>query len=622
MLPAAAEPLLRRTRKLLTMSDEMEEEMQDLRDELDEKQGQLDLAAQMGADLVETNERLEEELEELRQQLGEKEEEIETQQEQMAHAADFVQQYEERNARLTEEVEEANASIEEMEHRVKEMDNAKKVLADENAKFKETISSLEATQSESEQAWDEERKSLEKRVTEMEEANRREDEAAAAAGADDEGDAARQAEFQATGRTGRRAAVQLADFANEQAVRRLTAELEKLQSQLTSEQTAREEEAKGRREATAESKRLRVSTENAQKEATAAARREQDLKEEQQRMMQAMEKDRVQIGSQQSKITGMEAEIVRLNQIAAFSSEQKSAGPETANEEQMDGMVSLMDELTSMDNDTMQQEREMLEKQISDANARADAAQKAQSKLQRELDSIEASGTSGDRKLQAEVDALKETVLADKAKISELDEETQRLQAEVTDATARADGLESSMKLQEVDVQDQQAKLEALEAERSEMAASMKDMQSARDTSRTEALEKDTEIMKLKRQAKAGESRIEELEEEMKSGGGDADVAALRGEVARLRADSGREELEQEVADYRETSSGLMEINKEQREDITALYSEQAKVQADRQADSRENADLRTQLSKRETEVLQLQEKVNAAQREVDTWCA
>eukprot|EP01045_Picozoa_sp_COSAG04_P017899 COSAG04_NODE_1618_length_6139_cov_3.891060_4_plen_86_part_00 len=53
-----------------------------------------------------------------------------------------------------------------------------------------------------------------------------------------------------------------------------------------------------------------------------------------------------------------------------------------------------------------------------------------------------------------------------------------------------------------------------------------------------------------------------------------------------------------------------------------AVYSEQAKVQADRQADSRENADLRTQLSKRETEVLQLQEKVNAAQREVETWCA
>ena len=60
MLPAAAEPLLRRTRKLPTMSDEMEEEMQDLRDELDETQGQLELAAQMGADLVETNERLEE----------------------------------------------------------------------------------------------------------------------------------------------------------------------------------------------------------------------------------------------------------------------------------------------------------------------------------------------------------------------------------------------------------------------------------------------------------------------------------------------------------------------------------------------------------------------------------
>jgi hypothetical protein len=575
--------------------------------------------------------RLEEDAENLREEFGEKEEEDAIREDKLNHAGELIQKFQEQNEELQEENETLRQEVQGMEYRVKEEEQQHKSLADENTKLREEKSDLEERRREEEEAHEEKVKELEAKIVEMEEEANREAEATASPdSAEDQAEMARRAEFQATGRSGRRSAVQLSDFANEQAVRRLTAEVEKLQEQLASSEAIREEEAKGRREATAAQKRMEPIMKNAVRDKEGAERREQDLIEEKDRLMGMLEKERIQIGSQQSTITGLEAEIQKLTQITAFSSNMQEAATPKAKAEKVEekqqgedtmGMMSLMDELNKVDEDAFQQERDGFQRQIQEEKKRVEAAKKELAKLQRQLEDIETNGTPKEQSIRSELEALKEISASDKAKVAHLDQENQRLQAEVTDSVARSSGMESSNSVLQADMKEQQAKVEEVEAERNKMAEDMKALRSSLDTLRTENLEKDGEMMKLRRGVRASETRIDELQEQLASGaGGDVDTAKLQSEIARLKAEGGDEELKEELEHYQETVKGLMEINSEQKEEIRKMYTDTADTLKLRQADSRENAALRTNLNKVESQALQLQEANNAMKREVDKY--
>ena len=616
--------------------EEGEETMQDLRDQLEQQAEQIEMAGSFFKEVNEEKENLEEELEDVREQMRLKEEEYETKDEQLEFAANAVRQLQEDIEQANDDMEIEKQNAQETDFRVRESEEQKKALADENTKLKDNIMELEERRKEEEENFEERRKELEDKVTELEEEATRDAEAAAAEPSEEAKEEAKRAQFQSGGRSGRRSAVQTSDFANEQAVRNLTMELEKIQSQLTASETIREEEAKGRREATANMKRMDVKTKNAVKDKEGAERREQDLIQEKDRLTGLLEKERMQISAQQSSITGYEAEIQKLKDMVAFSSNMaEAAAPskaaKTKTEEKAEdkkkegdamGMMSLMDELKGMDEDAFQAERDNFERLIREEKKKNETSKKELAKVQRQLEHIESNGTAGEQGVRSELAALQETHAADSAKIKKLDDDNQRLQAEVTDAVAHASGMESSNSILQADLTEQQAKVEDVESERTKMADDMKEMRSSLDALRTEALDKDGELMKLKRQNRASETRIEELQESLANGegGGDIDTVKLQSEIARLKAEGGDDEMKEEIDMYKKTTEGLMEINESNTAQIRQLYSETANVMKLRQADSRENAALRANLNKVESQVLQSQEKESAMKREVDKY--
>eukprot|EP01047_Picozoa_sp_COSAG01_P044367 COSAG01_NODE_4003_length_5442_cov_6.778027_1_plen_406_part_00 len=386
--------------------DEEDDELQELQDELNEKQRQLELAAQMGQQLLDQNASLEEEVEDLKELLEQKDADVIAAQDQLQHSADLIQRFEERNAELNEELRNATGTTEDLEHRIAELNRTTGFLSDENTRLKDDAKKAEAITADREEEWGNMRQKLEQQINQLSASARSE------SGSDGE-DGQENAKVEAFGRgkSGRRRAGISGDLSvlmNQTAVQRLQHEVETLQGQLLASETAREAEAQARREATAERQRLDVVARNAQRDAVGADRREAAAMEEVQRLTKSLESERHQIGTQQSMITGLEAEIVKLNQLSTFSS--NSAVAEGDGGGSMAGMVSLLDELQAVDDDTMAQERELLEKQIADANGRADAAERAKATLQRELAQLEQSGSSADRQVRQQGELLRRRV--------------------------------------------------------------------------------------------------------------------------------------------------------------------------------------------------------------------
>jgi chromosome segregation ATPase len=534
--------------------DEEDDELQELQDELDEKQRQLELAAQMGQQLLDQNASLEEEVEDLKELLEQKDADVIAAQDQLQHSADLIQRFEERNAELNEELRNATGTTEDLEHRIAELNRTTGFLSDENTRLKDDAKKAEAITSDREEEWGNMRQKLEQQINQLSASAR--SESGGGSGSDgDDGQENAKVEAFGGGKSGRRRAGISGDLSalmNQTAVQRLQHEVETLQGQLLASETAREAEAQARREATAERQRLDVVARNAQRDAAGADRREAAAMEEVQRLTKSLESERHQIGTQQSMITGLEAEIVKLNQLSTFSSNSAVAEGDSGN---MAGMVSLLDELQAVDDDTMAQERELLEKQIASANGRADAAERAKATLQRELAQLEQSGSSADRQvrqhggllrrrgydlpasvssfvthrhsitdamwsgsgqLRAELEALQGQAGVDKERISALDVETQRLQAALTDHSARADGLQDALAIGSAAQMERAAHLEQVEAERNGAVRQMRELRTEFEAARTTIMEKDAVALGLRREAREAEARRRELEEQLR----------------------------------------------------------------------------------------------------------
>ena len=487
--------------------DDIEEYVAGLHMQLEEKDSQLEMAAEIGNELLGKNEQLADELDEQKELYKLQEEETTNLQEQLAEAVRLIEAFQEREEDLKGNERGDVQAIEELQHQIDELHGDAAIHKEENARLTAEMDKKEARFEEQEQNWL-------ARIAELEEELENETQKVA--------DLVENQQIARQQSTGRRRSITLdksltspwgglleeedsdeekttaieVDEEVAQEVERLQRELEKWRNQHQASEQARNSEAEVRREAVQEKRKLEIRTRNAEESADIAEERSTTAAAESAKLYKQVEQYKRNIGAQQTKITRLESEMETMKRMQSLQSEG-------------DGMMSLLDELTTEDNSAWEAEKDLLEKQIGDMNQKWRDAIKARDEMRQQVEVSEKRDAQS-RQLQRDFDSLQTKSQADAESVMTLDRDNERLRGELTAASAAADELRSAQAVEKKETLDFRSQLDKVQGERQAELERLQAMQSELDEARSGRLGKESDLMDLRKKLREQELDAEQ----------------------------------------------------------------------------------------------------------------
>eukprot|EP01052_Picozoa_sp_SAG31_P013307 SAG31_NODE_798_length_12027_cov_8.190057_1_plen_1297_part_00 len=495
------------------MGDEegMEEYIAELRMQLEEQESKLEMAGEIGQTLLAKNEQLEDDLEEEKELRKLQAEENTSLQEQLAEAVRLIHAFQEREDELKGNERGDVQAIEELQHQIDELHSDASVHKDELTRARAEFDRKESRFEAQEQTWlariaelEEQLENEIQKVFELVESQqsqrqqtrgRRRSISMGKQIVSPDGELLEEDDDDDVDTAAQHVEIEV-DEEVAQEVERLQRELEKWRNQHLASEHARNQEAEVRREAVADKRKLEIRTRNAEEAAEIAEERAATAAEESANLYKQVESLKRQISAQHTKYTQLEVEMDTMKRMTKLQSED-------------DGMMSLLDELTTEDNSAWQEEKNMLERQLEDIHQKWRDSIKERDSYRQDLEA--ATKREHERQqLQRDFEALQTKSQTDSEKVMTLGRENERLQKELTDASAAADQMRSTQAVKNKEMLDFQEQLRHAQMESQTHLTRLQAVQTELDETRSGMLDKESDLIGLRK-------RLRELQESLAS---------------------------------------------------------------------------------------------------------